>query len=83
VLADAPLQIYYSALVFALEKSLIRKGFVNQVLQRVNMLSVREAEWDACRSTLEGYSSTVAAVAFSPDGQLVALASDDCKGAMG
>jgi WD40 repeat protein len=41
------------------------------------MLSMREADWDACRSTLEGHSSTVTAVAFSPDGQLVASASDD------
>jgi WD40 repeat protein len=41
------------------------------------MLSTREADWDACRSTLEGHSSWVTAVAFSPDGQLVASASDD------
>ncbi|MCJ1344887.1 hypothetical protein MMC31_003092, partial [Peltigera leucophlebia] len=35
--------------------------------------------WDAgtgsCRSTLEGHSGYVIAVAFSPDGQLVASAS--------
>ena len=41
------------------------------------MLSTSEADWDACRSTLEGHSSRVNAVAFSPDGQLVASASDD------
>jgi WD40 repeat protein len=41
------------------------------------MLSMREVDWDACRSTLEGHSSTVWAVAFSPDGQLVASASYD------
>jgi hypothetical protein len=41
------------------------------------MLSMREADWDACRSTLEGHSDTVTAVAFSPDGQLVASASWD------
>jgi WD40 repeat protein len=77
VLADAPLQIYCSALVFAPEKSLIRQTFIVQVLQQVEMRSMIEADWDACRSTLEGHSREVTAVAFSPDGQLVASASYD------
>jgi WD40 repeat protein len=41
------------------------------------MLTIKEEDWDACRSTLEGHSNTVTAVAFSPDGQLVASASWD------
>jgi WD40 repeat protein len=47
------------------------------VLGRVNMLSMKEVDWDACRSTLEGHSGAVSAVAFSPDRQLVASASGD------
>jgi hypothetical protein len=77
MLADAPLQIYYSALVFAPERSRIRQTFVNQVPERAKMLSMKEADWDAYRSTLEGHSSSVMAVAFSPDRQLVASASGD------
>ncbi|KAI2483639.1 WD40 repeat protein [Pyrenophora tritici-repentis] len=77
VLADAPLQTYCSALVFAPERSLIQQTFVDQVPERVKMLSMKEADWDACRSTLEGHSEYVSAVAFSPDGQLVASASRD------
>jgi hypothetical protein len=77
VLADAPLQIYCSALVFAPERSLIRETFVDQVLEKVDMLSIKDADWDACRSTLEGHSWYVNAVAFSPDRQLVASASHD------
>jgi WD40 repeat protein len=77
VLADAPLQIYSSALVFAPERSLVRQTFVDQVLKRAEVLSTKEANWDACRSTLEGHSDYVTAVAFSPDGQLVASASWD------
>jgi roadblock/LC7 domain-containing protein len=38
---------------------------------------MRDTDWDACRSTLEGHSDYVRAVAFSPDGQLVASASKD------
>jgi uncharacterized protein with WD repeat len=41
------------------------------------MRSMIEADWNACRSTLESHSSPVTAVAFSPDGQLVASASSD------
>jgi WD40 repeat protein len=77
VLADALLQIYCSALVFAPEMSLVRRTFVDQVLMRAEMLSTKEADWDACRSTLDGHSSGVSAVAFSPDGLLVASASYD------
>jgi WD40 repeat protein len=55
----------------------IRQTFVDQVPQKVEMLSMKQTDWDACRSTLEGHSSGVMAVAFSPDGQLVASASYD------
>ncbi|KAF5852409.1 hypothetical protein GGP41_007836 [Bipolaris sorokiniana] len=77
VLIDAPLQAYYSALVFAPEKSVIRRTFIGQVPEKVEMLSKKDVDWDACRSTLEGHSEYVSAVAFSPDGQLVASASGD------
>jgi WD40 repeat protein len=79
VLTDAPLQIYCSALVFAPERSLIRQTFVDQVPETIKMLSMKETDWDACRSTLEGHSKGVTAVVFSPDGQLVASASCDNK----
>ncbi|CAN9293377.1 unnamed protein product, partial [Alternaria alternata] len=74
---NAPLQIYCSALVFAPKNSLIRQSFADQVPEKAKMLSETEADWDACRSTLEGHSSYVWSVAFSPDGQLVASASYD------
>ena len=77
MLTDAPLQIYYSALVFAPKKSLVRQTFADQVPEKAKMLSETEGDWDACRSTLEGHSDDVTAVAFSPDGQMVASASDD------
>ncbi|KAF1959379.1 hypothetical protein CC80DRAFT_524019 [Byssothecium circinans] len=77
IVADSPLQLYSSALTFAPERSLIRQVFEKQGSQDIKMVSKREIDWDACRSTLEGHSRWVSAVAFSPDGKLVASASDD------
>ncbi|KAF2032676.1 hypothetical protein EK21DRAFT_60470 [Setomelanomma holmii] len=77
IMAEAPLQVYLSALLFAPERSIVRKTFVDQVSPEVQMLSDRDADWDACRSVLEGHTSFVNAVVFSPDGQLVASASQD------
>ncbi|KAF2194571.1 vegetative incompatibility protein HET-E-1, partial [Zopfia rhizophila CBS 207.26] len=77
ILEDAPLQLYSSALIFAPEMSIIRKTFADYIPEWVNMLSKLEEDWTACRSTLEGHSNSVRAVAFSPDGQLVASASED------
>jgi WD40 repeat protein len=77
ILAEAPLQIYSSALLFSPEASIMRKAFVEQVSQAVRVLWRRDIEWDACRSVLEGHSKFVNAVVFSPDGHLVASASSD------
>ncbi|KAF1934809.1 hypothetical protein EJ02DRAFT_326059, partial [Clathrospora elynae] len=68
VLAGAPLQIYCSALVFVPPRIQIRQTFAAQVPHWVQMLSKREAHWDACCYMLEGHSAHVMAVALSPDG---------------
>ncbi|KAF2814318.1 uncharacterized protein BDZ99DRAFT_567968, partial [Mytilinidion resinicola] len=77
ILQDAPLQIYSSALIFAPEASIVRKAFVEEMPVWIKLLSKREDDWDACRSVLEGHTSSVNAVAFSQDGHLVASASSD------
>jgi WD40 repeat protein len=55
----------------------VRRVFTKQVPHTTRLLVGRDAEWDACRSVLEGHSGEVSAVVFSPDGQLVASASRD------
>ncbi|KAI9867269.1 MAG: hypothetical protein M1813_009547 [Trichoglossum hirsutum] len=77
ILEDAPLQVYSSALIFAPETTIIQKTFADHIPGWVNRISKVGDDWDACRSTLEGHSLPINAVAFSPDGQLVASASHD------
>jgi WD40 repeat protein len=43
----------------------------------ISVLPEVEERWGACQLILEGHSSWVSAVAFSPDGQLVASGSED------
>ena len=77
VLEDSPLQIYSSGLVFASENCTLRKTFSDHSPEWVNRLSKWQEEWSSLLQTLEGHSDWVTAVSFSPDGTLVASASDD------
>ncbi|KAL8318521.1 hypothetical protein RB597_005684 [Gaeumannomyces tritici] len=74
----SPLQIYHSALLFAPERSVIRKLWrIKLPPTCVLLLSPMDLDWNACLQTLEGHSSSVRSVAFSPDGKRLASASDD------
>ena len=77
IVEQAPLQAYTSALVFAPTSSLVKKLFTAEEPDWVNTEPVVEAEWDACLQTLEGHSSLVGSVAFSPDSQRLASGSYD------
>ncbi|OCL08091.1 vegetative incompatibility protein HET-E-1 [Glonium stellatum] len=74
IVGEAPLQIYYSALIFAPENCTIRKQFKNHIPSWICMLPTVQKEWSSLLQTLEGHSDTVEAVIFSPDGKLVASA---------
>ena len=77
IIERAPLQVYASALVFSPGMSLIRRQISNQFPPWIKRLPEVEKDWSSSLQTLEGHSSIVNAVAFSPDGQLLASASSD------
>jgi WD40 repeat protein len=73
---QAPLQIYCSALVFAPANSQVRKQFNGQMPCWVQKLPDVQKNWGSLLQTLEGHSDNVDFVTFSPDGKLLASASE-------
>ncbi|EJT68819.1 hypothetical protein, variant [Gaeumannomyces tritici R3-111a-1] len=76
VVDASPLQIYYSALVFAPKKSIVRELWRKEFPNCISFLSPVDLDWNVCQ-TLDGHSGWVNSVAFSPDGQRLASASHD------
>ena len=75
IIETAPLQTYYSALMFSPSSSLLRNFF--QIPGWVNCLSEVPNTWGPLLQTLEGHAHTVTSVTFSPSGQKLASASLD------
>ncbi|KAH6985563.1 hypothetical protein EDB80DRAFT_231562 [Ilyonectria destructans] len=76
-IGNAPLQAYKSALIFSPRQSITRKLFKGEEPNWIVTKPAIAEDWDACLATLEGHGSMVQSVAFSPDGQRLASASDD------
>ncbi|KAH6636889.1 hypothetical protein F5144DRAFT_199344 [Chaetomium tenue] len=72
-----PLQVYYSAIVFAPTQSVVRKTFEDQFPAWLALPPKLNLDWDACIQTLEGHRRSVYSVAFSHDSKTLASASDD------
>ena len=77
IIQEAPLQAYSSAVVFCPQTSLSKRLYWNQRFNFIKQVYVMQESWDLCIQVLEGHQDSVNAVAFSPDGQTVASASDD------
>ena len=73
----APLQVYNSALVFSPKTSVIKDLFPHELPIWIETLPFVEDAWTTPLETLEGHESEFSAMAFSPDGRLLASASDD------
>ncbi|KAF3031160.1 hypothetical protein E8E12_001151, partial [Didymella heteroderae] len=74
---QAPLQVYYSTLMFAPSNSAVKQRFANDLPACIKRPPQVEREWNALLQTLEGHTDWVNAVVFSPDGKTVASASSD------
>ncbi|KAJ5285792.1 hypothetical protein N7524_001098, partial [Penicillium chrysogenum] len=74
---DAPLQLYCSGLVFAPEKSIVRRHFEKELPNWICRLPQVQERWSSELQSLEGHSDGVQSVAFSPDGSLLASGSYD------
>src|SRR5437667_11354379 len=77
IIEKAPLQTYITALIFSPRKSIIRAQFSTQFPAWIKSLPAVEEDWNPSLQTLEGHSSSVRSVAFSPDGKRLASGSDD------
>ncbi|KAK6499930.1 hypothetical protein TWF481_010286 [Arthrobotrys musiformis] len=76
----APLQVYYSAIISAPVKSIVRRAMGSRKLcQRVWKASRFYDEWDSLLQALEGHGDDVNCVAFSPNCNVLASGSDDCS----
>ncbi|KAJ5825710.1 hypothetical protein N7474_002848 [Penicillium riverlandense] len=77
ILNIAPLQVYWSGLLFAPRKSTIRHTFRKEIPASVSIFPDVDETWRVGVQTLEGHSDAVACVAFSPDNKLLASASSE------
>jgi WD40 repeat protein len=71
------LQLYCSALVFALGNSIVRGNFEGCIPNWIQLRPKVQAHWSAALQTLEGHTNTVTSVAFSPDGKQVVSGSNN------
>ncbi|PVH67963.1 WD40 repeat-like protein, partial [Cadophora sp. DSE1049] len=77
MIEQAPLQAYCSALVFAPEKSIVRETFEGCIPSWIQTKPKVETHWSAMLQTLEGHTSAVTSVAFSPDSKQIVSGSND------
>ncbi|KAK4198796.1 WD40-repeat-containing domain protein, partial [Triangularia verruculosa] len=77
IIEEAPLQAYYSALVFSPEASIIRRLYMYQRPKWIVCAPALSEDWSVHLQTLQGHASCDRAVAFSPDSRLIVSGSDD------
>jgi WD40 repeat protein len=74
---EAPLQVYYGALVFSPQQSIVRHQFRGELPEGVKVRCGLDEDWGPLLQTLEGRTYEVNSVAFSAAGDRLASASHD------
>jgi len=59
VVEEVPLQLYSSAIMFAPERSMVRKKNENQIPRWIGRLPKVHKEWSSLLQTLEGHTESV------------------------
>ncbi|KAH6714438.1 WD40-repeat-containing domain protein [Leptodontidium sp. MPI-SDFR-AT-0119] len=77
IIEQAPLQAYCSALLFAPEKSIVRKAFESYIPLWIQTKPRVKTNWNAMLQILEGHTDGVTSVAFSPNGKQIVSGSRD------
>ncbi|EAW20787.1 NACHT and WD40 domain protein [Aspergillus fischeri NRRL 181] len=72
VIDVAPLQAYYSGLVFAPQRSLVRQTFEKFLHTRISHIPIPQLDWSPRLYTLDLYETTPESVAFSEAGDRLA-----------
>ncbi len=77
MIEEAPLQAYLSAVLFAPTSCTVRQTFCNQLPSWLHRHSATRDVWSPELQNLDSHCGAVYVVVFSPDGRLLASASDD------
>ncbi|KAF3931048.1 hypothetical protein ABW20_dc0104494 [Dactylellina cionopaga] len=77
IIAEAPLQVYFSGLLFSPDNSVVKTTFSPKYLSWVRKAPKVQNSWGSLMQTLEDNSGQVFSIAFSPDGKQLASASED------
>lgn len=73
------MQVYYSALIFRPQASIIRRLFKAKIPQWLKTPTMLNEHWSPCLQLFEGHTHSILSVAFSPDSRLLVSASADCS----
>ncbi|KAK1465499.1 hypothetical protein CCUS01_07617 [Colletotrichum cuscutae] len=78
MIAEFPLQIYESALLFSPEESIVRKHFFeDHAPQWISIMPGLDMTWNTRLQSLTGHESDVYTVVYSPDGEWILSGSAD------
>ncbi|KXH31971.1 hypothetical protein CSIM01_02523 [Colletotrichum simmondsii] len=78
MIAEFPLQIYNSALLFSPEESVIKKLFFkDHAPERISIVPGLDMTWNTRLQSFHGHEARIETVVYSPDGQWILSGSSD------